>query len=329
MVCVGWWQVSADTLASSRFVVSPLAEALASLMVLERASAAHPGERAWLETHLPAYRRRAADDPVSALVIRSALAPRWTADFLTPAPVPAPPGQAPPSFAEELVRVRAAPPDRARADLAVALGGPLPAALDRDDLAERAADAVEWVWTHTVLPDWPRRRRILEADVVARTAQLGQAGWAGTLNGMRPGVHWLGDSRLQINTYDNPPRELDRAQLLFIPVTPDRSWVCWDIPHRYGLVYPCSGVLAEAAGSVPVPAALGALIGPARAAVLVLLASPLSTTQLVALTGQGLGSVGRHLRILLDAGLVRRRRAGRSVLYFRTEAGDVLVHGAA
>ncbi|WP_282690666.1 winged helix-turn-helix domain-containing protein, partial [Streptomyces sp. CC216C] len=224
--------------------------------------------------------------------------------------------------------VRATPPDRARADLAVALGGPLPAALDRDDPAERAADAVEWVWTHTVLPDWPRRRRILEADVVARTAQLGQAGWAGALNGMRPGVRWLGDSRLQINTYDNPPRELDRAQLLFIPVTPDRSWVCWDIPHRYGLVYPCSGVLAEAAGRVPVPAALGALIGPARAAVLVLLASPLSTTQLVALTGQGLGSVGRHLRILLDAGLVRRRRAGRSVLYFRTEAGDVLVHGA-
>ncbi|SCE62378.1 winged helix-turn-helix domain-containing protein, partial [Streptomyces sp. OspMP-M43] len=94
-------------------------------------------------------------------------------------------------------------------------------------------------------------------------------------------------------------------------------------PRRYGLVYPCSGALTEA-GSRPVPAALGALIGPARAAVLLLLASPLSTTQLVALTGQGLGSVGRHLRVLLDAGLVRRRRAGRSVLYFRTEAGDVL-----
>ncbi|MFD4020551.1 helix-turn-helix domain-containing protein [Streptomyces sindenensis] len=324
---MGWWQVSADTLASSRFVVSPLAEAVACLLLLERATAAHPGERAWLEAHLPAYRRRAADGPVSALVIRSALAPRWTADFLTPAPVPAPPGQAPPSFAEELARIRATPPDRARADLAVALGGPLPAALDRDDLAERAADAVEWVWTHTVLPDWPRRRRILEADVVARTAQLGRAGWAGALNGMRPGVRWLGDSRLQINTYDHPPRELDGAQLLFIPVTPDRSWVCWDIPHRYGLVYPCSGVLAEA-GRVPVPAALGALIGPARAAVLLLLASPLSTTQLVALTGQGLGSVGRHLRILLDAGLVRRRRAGRSVLYFRTESGDALVHSA-
>ncbi|MFF2860049.1 ArsR/SmtB family transcription factor [Streptomyces rubiginosohelvolus] len=324
---MGWWQVSADTLANSRFVVSPLAEAVASLLLLERSNAAHPGERAWLETHLPAYRRRAAGDPVSALVIRSALAPRWTADFLTPAPVPAPPGQAPPSFAEELARVRATPPGRARADLAVALGGPLPAALDRDDLAERAADAVAWVWTHTVLPDWPRRQRVLEADVVARTAQLGRAGWAEALNGMRPGIRWLGESRLQINTYDNPPRELDRAQLLFIPVTPGQSWVCWDIPHRYGLVYPCSGALAEA-GHTPVPAALGALIGPARAAVLSLLATPLSTTQLVALTGQGLGSVGRHLRILLDAGLVRRRRAGRSVLYFRTEAGDILARGA-
>ncbi|MDQ0986797.1 helix-turn-helix transcriptional regulator [Streptomyces sp. V2I9] len=324
---MGWWQVSADTLAGSRFVVSPLAEAVASLLLLERTNAAHPGERAWLEAHLPAYRRRMAGDPVSALVIRSALGPRWTADFLAAAPVPAPPRQAPPSFAEELARMRATPPGQARADLAVTLGGPLPAALDRDDLAERAADAVEWVWTHTVRPDWPRRRRVLEADVVARTAQLGRGGWAEALNGMRPGIRWLGGSRLQINAYDNPPRELGSAQLLFVPVTPHQCWVGWDIPRRYALVYPCSGTLAEA-GRSPAPTALGALLGPARAGVLVLLASPLSTTQLVALTGQGLGSVGRHLRVLRDAGLVRRHRAGRSVLYIRTEAGDVLVRSA-
>lgn len=56
-----------------------------------------------------------------------------------------------------------------------------------------------------------------------------------------------------------------------------------------------------------------------------LLDSPMSTTQLVALTGQGLGSVGRHLKVLLDARLVRRGRAGRSVLYSRTPAGEVLV----
>lgn len=73
------------------------------------------------------------------------------------------------------------------------------------------------------------------------------------------------------------------------------------------------------------PASLGALLGSARAAVLVLLGSPMSTSQLVAVTGQRLGSVGRHLRVLLDARLVERRRAGRSVLYSRTPAGEVLV----
>jgi DNA-binding transcriptional ArsR family regulator len=74
-----------------------------------------------------------------------------------------------------------------------------------------------------------------------------------------------------------------------------------------------------------VPESLGALLGPARAGVLVLLDSPMSTSQLVAVTGQGLGSVGRHLKVLLDARLVQRRRAGRSVLYSRTAAGEVLV----
>ncbi|MFL6051894.1 MAG: ArsR family transcriptional regulator [Actinoallomurus sp.] len=83
--------------------------------------------------------------------------------------------------------------------------------------------------------------------------------------------------------------------------------------------------LAPQRDPAPVPDALGALLGPARARVLVLLDTPKSTTQLVALTGQGLGSVGRHLKILLAARLIRRRRAGRSVLYDRTPAGEVLV----
>ena len=53
--------------------------------------------------------------------------------------------------------------------------------------------------------------------------------------------------------------------------------------------------------------------------------TPKSTTQLAGLTGQGLGPVGRHLKILHDARLIQRRRAGRSVLYYRTAAGDVLI----
>ena len=224
----------------------------------------------------------------------------------------------------ELARVRARSPEASRADLAVSLPGPLPARLYRSDLPERAADLLEWVWTQTVLPYWPRRRQIMEADIVARTRQLSQGGWAAALSDMRPGMRWLGEGRLQINAHNYPPRKIAGARLLFVPVTPSQGWVSWDMPHRYAVMYPCSGVLAQA-DPVPVPEALGALLGPARAGVLVLLETPKSTTQLVALTGQGLGSVGRHLKVLLDARLVQRRRAGRSVLYYRTAAGETLL----
>ncbi|MDT0571131.1 ArsR family transcriptional regulator [Streptomyces sp. DSM 3412] len=329
---MGWWQVNADTLAGSRFVVSPLAETFASLKMLHAGTGTHPGEQAWLRAHLPSYRAALAEDPLTALLIRAGLGQEWIADFLTPAPRE---GE---TFATEIARVRATDPVAARAHLTLSLRGPLPAALHRDDLPARAADLLTRVWEETVRPYWERRRRVLEADVLARTARLGQGGWAAVLDAMRPGMRWLGENRLQVNLHEYPPREISGARLVFVPVTPQRTgWVAWEERERYAVVYPCSGVLADpgaipadpalpAAPSVaPVPAVLGPLLGETRARVLVLLDSPKSTTQLCALTGQGLGSVGRHLRVLLDAGLVRRGRAGRSVLYARTAAGEVLL----
>ncbi|MFJ8807420.1 ArsR/SmtB family transcription factor [Streptomyces sp. NPDC102490] len=316
---MGWWEVNADTLARSRFVVSPLDETLACLKLLRAGVAGHPGERAWLDTHRPAHLRRMAADPVTALLVDAGLGRGWNADFLTPAPVEGL------SFEEGVARIRAARPDEARAGLTVSVGGTLPAALDRDDLPERAAALLEQVWDEAVRPDWDRRRRVLEADVVARTAQVSRGGWATVLDALRPGTRWLGDNRLQINLNPYPPRELSGAELLLVPITPQRhGWVAWEEPERYAVVYPCAGALADD-GARRVPAALGALLGPARAGVLALLGTPMSTSQLVGVTGQGLGSVGRHLRVLRDAGLVERRRAGRSVLYSRTPAGEVLV----
>lgn len=317
---MGLWVIDADTLARSRFLVSALSETVACLTTLDNGLAAHPGERLWLAAHRPAYQRLLAGDTVTARLLRAALRPHWTADFLSP--VPPPDGGA--TFDEELARVRATDPAAARDHLATALGGRLPAALCRNDLPERAAGLLEWVWRETVLPYWPRRRRLFEADILARTRQLSTGGWAAALDDIRPGMRWLGDGRLQVNPRDYPPRELSGARLLFVPVSGRNGWVAWQDPQLYAAVYPCAGALAGTDGAAA-PAALGRLLGTGRAAVLVLLGTPRSTTQLVALTGQGLGSVGRHLKVLLDAGLVRRRRAGRSVLYYRTGAGDVLV----
>ncbi|MCX5048914.1 MULTISPECIES: ArsR/SmtB family transcription factor [unclassified Streptomyces] len=316
---MGWWQMNADTLARSRFVLSPLAETFACLQLLHRGEPAHPGEQAWLRTHLPAYRARLAADPVTACLVRAGLGRGWIADFLSPTPRD---GE---TIEEGVARVRSADPAQARADITISLErGPLPPELDRDDLPSRAADLLSYVWTETVRPYWDRRRRVLEADVVARTAQVSQGGWAAVLDALRPGrTRWLGENRLQVNLHEYPPREISGAELVFVPVTPKAGWVSWEEPDRYAIIYACEGALADHTAR-PAPASLAALLGPARAGVLALLSSPLSTSQLVAVTGQGLGSVGRHLKVLLDAGLVQRRRSGRSVLYSRTAAGDVL-----
>ncbi|GAA1932577.1 helix-turn-helix domain-containing protein [Kitasatospora viridis] len=325
---MGWWQIDADTLAGSRFVVSPLSETTAALKALHLGQAANPGEREWLTAHQPRYRERIAADPVAAALVRGGLGGSWNATFLTPTPE-----RSERAFTTELDRIARTDPGTARADLAEALRGPLPPVLDRDDLPGRAADLLHWVWQTTVLPDWPRRRRIIESDILARTTRLAQGGWESALDGLRHGMRWLGASRLRITLRDQEPRDLDGTALLLVPVTPGQGWFAWD-DQRHAIVYPAGGVLAEPANPSGTDAGadgqvLARLVGPTRARILLLLADPLSTTHLVAVTGQGLGSVGNHLRVLLDAGLLRRRRTGRVVLYARTELGEALVAGAA
>jgi len=287
---MGVWRIGADELAESRFVVSPLLETVGALLVLRRG-----GPRLdladWYSTHRPAFQRQLADDPLLPTLLDGLFRPRWIADFVIPPPDAG---------------------DRTFHD-----------ALRRNDLGERAANLLEWVWTHTVRADWPRRRQLLEADIVARTGQLTAGGWSAALAGMRPGMRWLGGNELRINAYDYPPRDLTGARLSFVPNTSPFGWVAWDEANRHAVIYPCAGTLSD--DRPPSPEALARLLGTARAIVLIALDVPHSTSQLVALTGYGLGSVGGHLAVLLEAGLVTRRRAGRSVLYVRTPLGNRLV----
>lgn len=314
---MGVWLVDADVLAGSRFAISPLAETVGALLALTGWDRG-PVQRELARPHAAAFQQRVAGDPVAAAFIEAAFRPTYIADFIA-----APPHPGDRTFHDELRRVLQTPAEVARADLRYTLGRPLPPRLQVDDLPQRAAGLLEWVWTHSVRPDWTRRRSLLEADIVARTQRLSSGGWVAALEGMRPGMRWLGDGRLWINAYDNPPRDLSDAQLLFVPVTSSRGWVDWQEPERYAVVYPCQGLLADADHAAPSDA-LAALLGAVRARVLILLETPKSTTQLVAITGYTLGSVGRHLKVLLDSGLARRRRSGRSVLYYRTPTGDNL-----
>ncbi|WP_424217087.1 ArsR/SmtB family transcription factor (plasmid) [Streptomyces sp. BI20] len=344
---MGLWALDAETLAHGRFALSPLTETVAALRVLVAGAPSHPAERDWVAAHLPAFRARLDRDPGTAALVRAGLRRTWTADFLTPVP----PVEGTADFAGELAVVRATPPERARADLRAArrhdrprrpadaeeqagwagpADGPDPDAgpdAGPEDLPGIAADLLSWLWERAVAPDWDRRRQLLAAHVVARTRQVAEGGWAAALECLGPDVRWLGDGRLRINARDNPDREIIGARLLLVPVTPRHGWVTWREPDRYALVHPCTGVLAEP-GRRPAPRALTALLGPARARVLLLTVTPMSTTHLVAATGLALGSVGRHLRVLTDAGLLERHRQGRSVLYRHTPAARVLLRAA-
>ena len=321
------WLISADLMARSRFVVSPFSETVAAVTVLSRPGlSGTPWIRSFRALHREAYLGMLAQDRLRAVVAEHMWRPRrgqvpgWIADFLGLPPL----GDGA-TFDDEFGQLMAWDDDRIRAEIRQHARGPQPAALGLPGLRDAVAGILRWVWTTTVVPDWPRRRRILEADILTRTSRLASHGWAGVFDTLTPYSSWLGDGRLQINGYEFPDQDLSQArQLDFVPVHSDIGWDMLELPHRYALVYPVSGALADPGSTAAGTDGVARLIGPNRARILRLLSEPRSTTQLAALTGLPPGAVSNHLRVLVEAEAVLRRRAGRQVLYRRTRLGDAL-----
>src|ERR1700749_809500 len=149
-------------------------------------------------------------------------------------------------------------------------------------------------------------------------------GWAAVLRDLGKGREWAGDGQLRINRFDRPTRVLPAgADLSFIPVTSNAGCVGWTEPVRYAIYYPVAGRLAPR--DAPRQGGLDRRVGATRAALLRLLEQPLGTTHLAASCGLPVGAVGNHLRVLLDSGVVARRRSGRNVLDWCTALGEALV----
>jgi len=319
---MGVWVVPADLLARARFAVSPLAEVAASLGALT--SPGDPVERAFASAHGEAFTAMLDDHPVRRTVLACTVRrarpgrPGWLADFLALPPVG--PSE---TFEHQLARIAALPPGALRADLERTALARLPSGPDDAALTAAATGLLRWVWDRTIASDWPRRERILRADIVARTARLATAGWAGVLRDLGRDREWLPDGRLRINRYDLPDRVLPAsADLVLVPVLGSASWVGWE-DERYAVHYPVTGRLA--AVQEERDTGLDRLIGATRATLLRLLDDPAGTSALAARSGLPLGSVGDHLRVLLESGAVIRRRSGREVLYWRTPLGEALV----
>ncbi|MGR6921760.1 DUF5937 family protein [[Actinomadura] parvosata] len=317
------WVLTPDDVARIRFAFSPLWELVASLRTLQQ-----PARQS---IHLPwikAVRPRLAGLDLSELF---ALVPPtgYLADFITP-----PPDTPLPDFAAELDRVRRTDPEQARRE-AARIQGTDPAALARfaaDPAAgvSRVADALETYWEECFAEFWPRVYALLERDVLRRSRQLAQGGARELFAGLDPAVVWTGE-RLLIDRPWCADGGLNGDGLILVP-----SAFYWPAvavmtaPYQPMLVYPVHGVgtLWEQ-GPPPAPGALSALIGRSRAAILLALAEPATTSALAARMALTPGAVSQHLGVLSGGGLAVGMRIGKQVVYRRTLAGDMLAAGPA
>ncbi|MFG1911247.1 ArsR/SmtB family transcription factor [Kribbella sp. NPDC048928] len=307
--------VDADTLVNARFGTSQLTETVAALKLLR--TPVEPWFRPWKDTHLAAYQAMLAAHPLRAALMESAFGYSWAADFLT-----VPPLEPDLTIEAELDYLTSLDDDHIRADLSV-VRTPLPLIVQESSgLAAEVAELLRWLWKATVEPEWPRRLRVLQADIVSRTSRLSEQGWSGVLRGLGPDVRWLGDGRIQVNRWDYPPTDVRGRDLMFLAAHSQRVNVSWRLPDRFALTYPVTGIF----GTAQLPAEpLVQLLGRNRARILVEAAAPVSTTLLVASTGLSLATISDHLRVLTDAGLLERRRSGRSVLYWQSDTGRRVV----
>jgi DNA-binding transcriptional ArsR family regulator len=200
----------------------------------------------------------------------------------------------------------------------------------RDELA----DAAQATYRALVQPYWSRIRACLHAEQAAHSRTLAYGGPDRLLASLqsqlirwRPPVleilmphhaekHLDGRGLVLVpsvfvgncpSLHENPSDER-AAPILMLPVTDDGTGRAqlWDSPRRRG-------------------AALSALVGRNRAAVLGSIAAGCTTTELAGRVGISLAAASQHASVLRDAGLITTRRQGRAVLHVLTPLGTELL----
>lgn len=318
------FEVSTDDLLHSRFGLSPVFELTSLLRVLGRLTSRRLPP-AWAARLAPTYRELTADPALRALL---ALHSRHHG----PSFLAQPPAGLTQTLADDLAAMRATPIAEVRREIDGCLqrrpcrDEAVLAVLGRRDVVDRLATAIATAWDALLAPDWPRLRVICERDVLFRAGELGRAGWAAAIAGL-PHVHWRRGGIEIDRLLGAAPVPTDGSGLMLIP-----SVFIWpgvaafsEPPWPRAILYAARGVgaLWEPTPAAD-PGALAALLGAARARIVLALSAPASTTQLATALGMTIGGTGDHLAVLLRAGLVDRARAGRSVFYRRTPLGDAL-----
>lgn len=316
-------RMNPESVARSRFALSPLAETLASVMTLVRQDD-DPWLQPWAKTHRASFQQMLAADRFTDGFLSLATSTKWI-----PAPLTIPPqGGMKTSIAEELVRVRSFSDTAVIQELQRAhqhswkrqdLGW-----ISGRDFADRIANLIHTIWTEHVQPDWPRRRAILERDVMYRAGLLAAYGWPAAVDRMTRHSNWIDADAIQFSLQTFPDRDVGGSGLQFVPVTrTSGTWLAEWPPDDYAVIYPARGIAHQ-----PPPheqQAVDRLLGAGRGRILRELDHPATTSDLATQLSASLGTIGEHLTVLRNARLIVGTRIGHRVIYRRTGLGDQLL----
>ena len=339
--------MDAQTLARSRFAMSPAVEVLGTVTGHRRHP--RPHARRW-------YLRAVARLPAETIALLHALIPSdhpYSPDFLNPIPVAE--HESIESMAD---RIAATPPDLVDYHLDVALRDrpvrpevvaqfdsdsgylawrrptpPILAALiERGParVAAAAAAAMHAFFREAIAPDWATTSAVLDADIAFRGRQMATRGASGLLENLGHSLAWTGEGLVLQRPYDGVVDWADNG-LRFVPssaqVRPEVQFSA-ERPDDPLVIYTAHGLASLRVDDSRPPTALVDLLGETRATLFGLLSRPTSTQELSRASGWATATVSYHLQALEASGLVSRHRAGRQVLYQRGTLGQELLAGA-
>lgn len=317
---------TATDLANTRFVYSPLWEAIASYCLLLQ-----PDKQA---LYLPWVREAlAALEGLDTRLIDTLLRPTplvrhkfpYHADFLAPFPTSVN-GQ----LEDELEQLRATPPNIVRDDIRRNYGtlsqeSFKPFLADPETAVNHLADFLAEYWERTLAPYWPRLKALLEADVLYRARILALRGPKALLASLEPGGTNFEGQVLRLPGFSSDEAiSLTGHGLLLIPSAFHRSLGM--LPWQEVLQYQVRGIAQLWQQERPLTGeALALLLGESRAQLLKCLIIPATTTELALRFGVTPGAVSQQLGWLAKTGLVGTQRQGRGVYYEASQVGRGLL----
>lgn len=193
------------------------------------------------------------------------------------------------------------------------------------------ADAWEDVWDAALAPVWPQLERLVRADIAVRSRTIATSGIGAMASDLHPRVSW-GEGAVHVSMRKHSELVDCRGSGLVLVPSVMSSWGCMVLtepPAQPTLFYPARGVTAGwARDAAATEAALSALLGPARASILLSAGAPRSTSEVAADAGIAVSTASHHLSVLRQAGLIASEREGNRMLHLRTPLGEAMVGAA-